>query len=199
MSRAEFEAAQPQVDPEVLPRVDNGDGTWSYLPSLDLPPDFTVQGEVIRWRYDGQARFSYQPEPRSGMLFRIVPDPDAIEPPEELLRRTERIDRWGHRWSAEGADPQAWALAVEAEEPEPEGAGEVNTEPAEDGPHAAPGTVEWWEPHSWSSNDCAGDRKKEERLWDGDSRTVVGTPDEWESTAVSVQVGRDVCTGVILT
>ncbi|MEO1370084.1 MAG: trypsin-like serine protease, partial [Acidobacteriota bacterium] len=198
MGREAFEATQPQVDPSLLPRVDHGDGTWSYQPGPQVTPDLQVQGGIVLWRYDGQARFSHEPDTQTepGPYFRVVPQPEDTTPFEQLTSLV-RIDRWGHRWRAEAADLDAWTAAIMAED--------ANSEEPLGGPAAPnepppqPGTVEHWEPHSWTSNNCNANRKKEERVWDGDGRLVIGTPDVWESTAVQVVRGLEQCSGVILT
>ncbi|MEO1088042.1 MAG: hypothetical protein AAFY88_27735, partial [Acidobacteriota bacterium] len=188
MSREAFEATQPQGDPSLLPRMDHGDGTWSYQPGPQVTPDLQVHGGIVLWRYDGQARFSHEPDTQDGPgpFFRVVPQSEDKTPFEQLTNLV-RIDRWGHRWRAEAADLDAWTAAIAAEDASSEEPLGGPAPPKE--PPPQPGTVERWEPHSWSSNNCNANRKKEERVWDGDGRTVISTPDVWESTAVQVNRG----------
>ncbi|MCB9717103.1 MAG: trypsin-like peptidase domain-containing protein [Myxococcales bacterium] len=188
----------------VLPTRDNGDGTWSYVVADDFDPERRVQGEIITWRYDGQARFSNEPRFGGERTF-VVPEEQAEDPLDQLLAM-RRVDREGRVWVVDGVDEESWARARadarhpdehEGDEPDPSAAFTTPEAPLE------PGTVVTWQPASWTHLDCipgGGLNPNELHLWEGESRDeIFSGHTARQQTAVKVRVnGSVVCSGVIL-
>ncbi len=182
--------------------VDNGDGTWSYALADDFDPETLVHGNIVTWRYDGQARFSSAPTFGAPRTF-VVPEDEPSDPLEQIMQM-RRVDRDGRVWVVDEIDEEAWAQVnqrhpAEAEGDEPDQSLPLRTmeEPLQ------PGTVVTWQPASWTHSDCiagGGLNPNELHVWEGDSRnTIVSGHTARQQTAVTIRVnGAVTCSGVII-
>lgn len=193
-----------EAEPRVLQTIDHEDGTYSYVLADDFDPEERVQGEIITWRYDGQARFSHAPAMGGERTF-VVPEEEPLDPLDQLMQM-RRVDRQGRVWVVDSVDEEAWAAArAEARRPEenegdePEATLPLRT-PEEPLP---PGSVVTWQPASWTHLDCipgGGLNPNELHLWEGESRDeIFSGHTARQQTAVRVRVnGSIVCSAVIL-
>ncbi len=213
LSREAFEATQT-INPDQLAKIDNRDGTWSYAQVEGFDPKIRVRGSIVTWRYEGQARFAHDVRPVTSSRKWVVTNEERKEPEAQVLDLV-RIDRWGRRWRAEVVNKDSWRAAIEAADQDSAEAEQEPQRPEKKGePRPKPGTVVEWTPQSWTHSNCDSSKEvfigKETHLWEGESRTSVGTPDQWERTAVRVttvlgdidgdgDIDQGVCTGTILT
>jgi V8-like Glu-specific endopeptidase len=202
VDRRAFEAAEV-IDADQLETLDNGDGTWSYALPEGFDPTIRLQGNIVTWRYAGQARFSYEPTQGAERTWIATAEPPPT--PDEQLSAMKRIDRLGRIWKVDAIDENAWNLARQpaAAEREEEFVADV-IRPFE--PEYEPGTPVTWKPVSWDHRDCDPDESNgvftpnEGHFWDGDGRTFITSGhNARQKTAVKIAVdNRLVCTGVIL-
>lgn len=192
------------LEPAAAPRVklDNGDGTWSYAVPGEFDPETRVRGNIITWRYDGQARFSHAPTFGAPRTF-VVPEPEPHDPLDQLMQM-RRVDREGRVWVVDAVDEEAWALARAPHPAEVEGDEPTDVSPLRT-PEAplVPGTVVTWQPASWTHSDCepgGWPNGNELHVWEGDSRNeITSGHTARQQTAVTIRVNGAVrCSGVIL-
>jgi hypothetical protein len=200
VDRDEMLAAE-QVAPEDLAVTDNGDGTWSYALPEGFDPDVLVEGDLITWRYAGQARYEHEPKAEGRMRYHVVQEPKKLEL-EERVRDMTRVDSLGRIWKVASIDEAAWAEAMRPGDDELDGEPELSTRAAAYEPELEPGTVIPWKPMSWDHRNCDGNRGNEVHLWDGESRTTIN-PSYSERTRSAVMISNGAtgaaCSGVILT
>src|SRR5688572_6808942 len=108
VSRETFEADRPAGR---LAKIDNGDGTYSYALPEAFDPTQLVRGEIITWRYAGQARHAWSPKTGGERTF-TVPERTPTDDRERLLA-TRRVDAQGRVWEVEDIDDEAWARSLE--------------------------------------------------------------------------------------
>lgn len=204
VDRRTFEAETRQRVTE-LGTVDNGDGTWSFELPESFDPSIRVEGEIVTWRYAGQARFSNHPKRATSMRHWVATEDLPVEPIEQLHDMT-RIDLLGRIWHVAAVDHQAWRTVLEEDERHSDETGEAEPlpkAPGEDGMPVAPGTIVPWQPTSWDHLDCNGSGGllgNETHIWDGDGRTKINAGDHTlrQSTAVLItdNAGNPICSGV---
>jgi hypothetical protein len=201
VSRAELSDRERAL-PGSLPRLDNGDGTWSFALPEGFDRDLEVRGESVTWRYERQERFSNRPLPPTSIRHHVV-RPERPELPEEQLARLRRLDAHGRIWRVASIDAARWAKLRAPEEAELEDerpADRAAPRPLE--PELPVGTVVPWKPMSWSHANCEGSAlEKEVHLWEGESRVAkIGALTDRQSAAVQITNGssNSLCSGVLL-
>ena len=204
VDRDAFEA-RAELEPD-LPIVDNGDGTWSYALPEGFDPATRVQGKLVTWRYEGQARHSWEPTFGAERSF-TVPEPGAGRSHRERLEDLRRVDRQGRIWSVEAIDEDAWLAAMQPDD-ESDWVAPSLDEPIAEDDDLAPGTVVRWKPMSWDHRDCVAGSggvfsPNEGHFWDGDGRDAKSS--SWASrtdrqkSAVFIQSnGTQICSGVMV-
>lgn len=152
VDRRAFEASEA-IDADSLARVDDGDGTWSYALPARFDPNTQLRGNLLVWRYAGQARYSHEPSRPGPRTFVARKDEPASR--TERIDAMTRIDRLGRIWKVRSVDEAAWA---EATAPHP---AELEHEPRSPraanrplDPEPAPGTLVSWTPMSWDHQSC---------------------------------------------
>ncbi|MCR9160711.1 MAG: trypsin-like serine protease [Nannocystaceae bacterium] len=200
LSREEFERAEREADLPEPKRVDNGDGTWSYAMDEGFDPDIELRGNVLTWAYDGQAKFSDEPEMGGERTF-VVPEP-VEQTPEDRLLEHRRLDDRGRWWKIVDVDHEAWMSSTatapeELEDDHPEATTLRHVE--ED---LEPGTEVTWQPTSWQHSSCVaggGLNPNEAHFWNSDGRYAPSNLTARQKTAVQIRsFGSPACSGVIL-
>lgn len=152
---------------------------------LVLPPGMVPERERfedgVRWRYDGQARFSTTHERRGPRPVILQPDPLRL-PRADRLRGAVEVDALGRRWIATDIDASDVQQRIDeydelvdatiGREPiasraeESEAALDLDTD-------AGPAIVV---PLTWYTSNCDGDSATEIFRWDTDTREESSNP-----------------------
>lgn len=149
-----------------------------------VPPDALVTPNVriehgVRWKYDGQARFSTRKE-RRGPKAALI-GPDGPRPPRaERLRHTRAIDGFGRSWIAEDVDEGVIdqriaaydALVLQTFEPEPL---DLFPQVSDEAFDLQPGPA-MVVPATWYSSNCDSDSDLEIFRWGSDGRSLSSNP-----------------------
>ncbi len=200
LSREAFEQAEREAGLPEPERVDNGDGTWSYAVDDGFDSDTELQGNLLTWAYDGQAKFSNDPKMGGERTF-VVPEP-VEQSPEDRLLEHRRLDARGRWWKIVDVDHEAWARATatapeELEDDRPEAAPLRHVED-----DLEPGTGVTWKQTSWQHSSCVpggGLNPNEAHFWNGDGRYAPANLTARQKTAVQIRrFGSPACSGVIL-
>lgn len=183
-----------------LARVDNGDGTWSKVVAEGFDPDAVIVDGALTWRYDGQARFSWDPKPKIGPRTFIY---DGDEPPGVLvqLAASSYQDADGRRWTVAAIDENLLAHHTHRYDADVVDFAQGGVAPVDPNEYQhAIGEIITWEPMSWAEDDCNDlDNDNDYHIWDGESRSVVaGSPNARQKAAVRIESPAANCSGVML-
>ena len=181
-----------------LATVDNGDGTWSYALPDGFDPDALMVRGALTWQYDGQARFSWDPQPKTGPRSFVYTGDKPAEVLEQLAA-TSYNDAEGRRWVVAAIDESLLthddylhdADLVDAVE-----GGAAAPSPDEYQPEI--GDLITWEPMSWTDDNCDGLGDPDYHIWDGESRSQIGSPNLRQKAAVRISTPTGSCSGVML-
>jgi len=205
VDRRAFERAE-RIAAADLQVVDNGDGTWSYAVPAGFDPSIRVRGNVLTWRYAGQARYSHEPTFGATRYF-TVPEHEDAPSSRETVAAMRRIDAHGRIWQVESVDERAWERSGRDDAVErAEAVHARGANPAAD-PDEEAGTVIAWHPLSWDHDDCAAGggffQANEAHFWDGDGRTqILSGHTDRQKTAVMIRnnfgSGTSYCSGVMV-
>lgn len=198
------------ADDAELRRIDNGDGTWSYTLAPDFDPDLPVSDGLTTWRYAGQMKYPFNPQPIREPLEYVHGARPNLSPVEQLLA-TQKEDSEGRLWEALSIDEDRLVLPDDEDDPSEEGAGfeglrsySVDEEvygfsPEGEKPDPQVGEVVRWSPTSWDIRDCNNDNIDDWFVWGSDGRRIESPPSgRREEAVVSINSTAGGCTGTLL-
>ncbi len=200
-------AAREADDVANLEEVDNRDGTWSFALPRNFDTGMAVAGEMVTWRYIGQARYANEPKPVQGPQRFVVQEP-KFRTPAEKLAAGRRIDSQGRIWQPIAVDAPYWAAMRLPGEDELERDSLPDSAPENEplGDEYPVGSVVEWYPSSWTKDTCTDPNGNTSKTWvweDEDRTEKTGTLTDRQDTTVKVwnfsSTVDTICTGTILT
>ena len=200
-------AAREADDVANLEEVDNRDGTWSFALPRNFDTRMAVAGEMVTWRYIGQARYANEPKPVRGPQRFVVQEP-KLRTPAEKLAAGRRIDSQGRIWQPIAVDAAYWEAMRLPGEDELERDSLPDSAPEKEplGDEYPVGSVVEWYPSSWTKETCTYPNGVSDKIqvWEDEDRIEkTGTLTDRQDTTVKVwnfsSTVETICTGTILT
>jgi len=92
------------AQPDPAQRLDQGDGSYSFAAPIGITSLSTIKRGALTWRYGGQAKYSWNPDPRpmSNMTYTVQPEKKLSE--KESYMDLMYEDEQGSLWKVSDVD-----------------------------------------------------------------------------------------------